>query len=298
MKTVLEMNDKYLMKLVNYYKAYQVDSPSPHMSYRFQSDEFAISVYSSKKVLFQGEKGIEEYLKWAELLGVEPIIQSQASLDDYINEFYEKTVIGSDEVGTGDFFGPIVVTAALVGKKDYDFLSQYNIQDSKKISDIVITQIAPHLIRHIPHQTLVLHNPKYNELTNKGYNMNKIKAYLHNHAIKKMVSKQLPFDTVIVDAFCSRKNYFNYLKDQQTYQPIQLIEKGESVHLSVAVAAIIARYQFLQEMDKLSKSINITIPKGASKSVDAISKLIVLKHGKAIFNKIAKCNFKNYQRIQ
>lgn len=298
MKTVLDMNDKYLGKLWNYYRNFEIPTTSPHMKHLFKTDDFTISVYFSKKVVFQGEKAVEEYKEWAHALGIEPEIIKPVKQTDYINEFYQQTIIGSDEVGTGDFFGPVVVTAALVGPKDYEFLKSYNIQDSKNISDRIINEIAPKLIESIPHHTLVLNNEKFNNLTNKGYNMNKIKAYLHNHAIKKMIAKKIPYDTIIVDAFCSEKNYYNYLKDQETVQSIRLIEKGESIHLSVAVGAIIARYTFLQEMNQLSKSIDITLPKGASASCDAIGKLIYLKHGEDIFNKIAKVNFKNYQKIR
>jgi ribonuclease HIII len=113
-----------------------------------------------------------------------------------------------------------------------------------------------------------------------------------------MLSKNHKHDGIIVDQFASEKNYFNYLKDQEVVKDIKLIEKAESIHLSVAVAAIIARYQFIIEMDKLSEKIDITLPKGASASVDAIAKLIHLKHGDDIFNDIAKINFKNFTKIK
>lgn len=298
MKTVLNMNEKYLTKLTNYYRQYEVPSTSPHIIHLFQTDYFTISVYKNNKVLFQGKDAVEEYKQWSKVIGVEPNIIEPNHTSDYINQYYEKTVIGSDEVGTGDFFGPVVVTAALVSPKDYAFLQTYQIRDSKTINDRIINEIAPILMKNISHHTLVLDNEKFNQLTKDGYNMNKIKAYLHNHAIKKMMVKKIPYDTIIIDAFCNKKQYFNYLKDQEVIKDIELIEKGESVHLSVAVAAIIARYRFLQEMNKLSHSIDITLPKGASASVDAIAKLILLKYGEDIFNKIAKVNFKNYQKIR
>jgi ribonuclease HIII len=298
MNTVLEFNSKYLNKLVDYYKHYQIEPNQKHIKYLFKTDDFTISVYHSNKVLFQGENAIEEFEKWAKVLGVETDIVKPIPQTAYMNEFYKMTIIGSDEVGTGDFFGPVVVTAALVGPKNYPFLKSYNIQDSKNIKDHTIREIAPYLIKEIPHHTLTLNNNKFNQLTRDGYNMNKIKAYLHNHAIKKMLSKNLKHDGIIVDQFASEKNYFNYLKDQEVVKDIKLIEKAESIHLSVAVAAIIARYQFIIEMDKLSEKIDITLPKGASASVDAIAKLIHLKHGDDIFNDIAKINFKNFTKIK
>ncbi|MDA3931259.1 MAG: ribonuclease HIII [Tenericutes bacterium] len=298
MKTVFEINDKYLEKLKNYYKSCEVEPNTPHIKHLFKTDEFTISVYKSNKVLFQGEDAEEEYQKWVKVTGIKPSIPKPINQTAYMNEYYKKTAIGTDEVGTGDFFGPVVVTAALIGPKNYPFLKEYNIQDSKNINDDVILKIAPHLIKQIPHHTIVLNNEKFNELTKKGYNMNKIKAYLHNHAIKKLMSKHKEYDTIIIDQFCSEKNYYKYLEEQDVVKQIELIEKAESIHQSVAVAAIIARYTFLIEMDRLSESINLTLPKGASGSVDAIGKLIHLKYGDDIFNQIAKINFKNMQKIK
>ncbi|MFP4478126.1 MAG: ribonuclease HIII [Candidatus Izemoplasmatales bacterium] len=298
MKTVFEINDKYLEKLIDYYHSCEVEPNTPHIKHLFKTDDFTITVYKSNKVLFQGDEAEEEFQKWVKVTGIKPSIPKAINTTAYMNEFYKKTVIGTDEVGTGDFFGPVVVTAALVGPSNYPFLKEYNIQDSKNISDDIILKIAPHLIRDIPHHTIVLYNEKFNELTKKGYNMNKIKAYLHNHAIKKLIKKIKTYDTIIVDQFCSESNFYKYLSDQEIVQNIELVEKAESIHQSVAVAAIIARYTFLIEMDKLSEDIHINLPKGASGSVDAIGKLIHLKYGDDIFNQIAKINFKNMQKIR
>lgn len=41
--------------------------------------------------------------------------------------------IGSDEVGTGDYFGPIVVTASFVDKKMMSKLYELGVRDSKKL---------------------------------------------------------------------------------------------------------------------------------------------------------------------
>ncbi|MCF7924151.1 MAG: ribonuclease HIII [Candidatus Izimaplasma sp.] len=298
MKTVFEINNKYLEKLVDYYRHYSVKPNAPHIKYLFKTDDFTITVFNSNKVLFQGENATEEFEKWVKVTGVQPSIPKPKNSSLYFNEHYKKCVIGTDEVGTGDFFGPVVVCAALVCPKNYPFLSELNIQDSKNISDTIIREIAPKLIDKIPHHILVLNNEKFNDLTKQGYNLNKIKAYLHNYAIKKMVSKNINYDEIIIDKFCSNENYFKYLKDQETLENISLIEKAESIHQSVAVAAIIARYKFLNEMDELSNKIDVTLPKGASGAVDAIGKLIYLKHGEDIFNTIAKTNYKNMDKIK
>lgn len=291
----LLLDKSILNKFVSYYQAYLEENNDQRILYSFKTSDFKIIVYNSYKVMFQGVKGFEEYQKWAKLLGIDIIKPIDEST--YENQYLNKKIIGSDEVGTGDFFGPIVVCAAYLTPKDLNSLRDLNIRDSKNLTDSQIRELGEELIKHVSYHVLVLNNEKYNSLTYEGYNMNKIKAYLHNHAIKKLVSEHKDFDYVILDEFCSPKNYFEYLKTEKPLTNIKFHTKAESVHKSVAIASIIARYKFLIEMDKLSDKINITLPKGASQSVDAIAKLIYLKYGLEIFDKIAKKNFKNMERI-
>ena len=53
------------------------------------------------------------------------------------------STIGSDEVGTGDYFGPIVVTASYVDQADMSFIEDLGVRDSKKLTDEKILEIAP-----------------------------------------------------------------------------------------------------------------------------------------------------------
>ncbi|MBN2834556.1 MAG: ribonuclease HIII [Candidatus Delongbacteria bacterium] len=297
MNYVFTINDKYLEKLREYYKKIMVESNNSTYKYLFKTDKLTITVFHSLKVMFQGEEALDEYNKWASMLNLETF-EKENVITDYNNQYFSLRVIGSDEVGTGDFFGPVVVCAAYVTPSDYPFLEDLDIKDSKKLSDNQIRFIGEKLVSHISHHVLVTKNEKYNELIDKGFNMNKIKAYLHNHALKKLVVKHPEYQKIIVDKFCSEENYFEYLTNEDTVKDIDFLIQAESVHKAVAVAAIIARYRFLQEFDILSDQINIILPKGAGPAVDAIGKVIELKYGNDIFKKIAKLNFKNYQRIQ
>ena len=88
------------------------------------------------------------------------------------------TSVGSDEVGTGDYFGPIIVTAAYVKKEDLDYLKELGCTDSKKITDDKIKKIAPSIIKKIKYKSIILKNDEYNEKYSKENNMNKIKAII------------------------------------------------------------------------------------------------------------------------
>ena len=172
--------------------------------------------------------------------------------------------------------------------------------DSKKMTDEKILRCAPIIMKKIPYVTFTLSNEKFNDLTGKGFNMNKIKAILHNRVLYELSNKDVSYNKIIVDQFTTPRSYFSYLKQENITDKvtkITFLTKGESKHLSVAAASVISRYIFLQEMDKLSNKYGVTILKGASDKVDEVGKKIVSKFGKAELNKISKINFKNTEKI-
>ena len=76
-------------------------------------------------------------------LEIEEKKQAKEDTRKKYDKYYHSNSIGSDEVGTGDYFGPIVVTATYVEKDDIEFLEGLGVMDSKKISDDKIRDIAP-----------------------------------------------------------------------------------------------------------------------------------------------------------
>lgn len=207
--------------------------------------------------------------------------------------------IGSDEVGTGDYFGPIVVTAAYVEKENIDFLLELGVKDSKKMTDNDIKRVVPEVIKKIPYNTYILNNTQYNKLYDSDMNMNKMKAILHNKVLSHFADKnKYHYDYAVVDQFENPRSYYNHLKDASfKVYGITFLTKAEDQCLSVACASIISRYIFLREMDRISKDIGIELPKGAGDGVDAFGIEIVKKFGKDKLNEIAKLNFKNTERI-
>ena len=206
--------------------------------------------------------------------------------------------VGSDEVGTGDYFGPIVVSSSYVKKDDVNYLKELGVMDSKKITDEKILEIAPKIIKKVKYKSLVLTNKDYNKF-NKDYNMNKIKAIMHNKVLYQMINEEHPvIDAIIVDQFAEKYVYYNYLKNTNLVQRnITFMTKAEDKNIAVACSSIISRYIFIQEFNKISKNVGFNLPKGAGNKVDEIGKLIVQKYGKEILESIAKLNFKNTEKI-
>ena len=146
---------------------------------------------------------------------------------------------------------------------------------------------------------MILSNEDYNKYYSNDINMNKIKALLHNKVLYKLSNQIKDYEYIIVDQFSESYVYFNYLKESSNVvRNITFFTKGEDKHLSVACASLISRYIFIKEFDKLSKNIEIELPKGASNLVDEIGKKIVDKYGFDKLKEIAKLNFKNTEKIK
>ena len=272
----------------------------------FQADEAdtVVTLYESGKAVFQGISADIDANLWSQMeknLNPDKKVDMKVAGEKKENiknsKVYYANTIGSDEVGTGDYFGPIVVTASYVTKEDIPFLENLKIKDSKKLTDEQILKITPQIIKKIPYYTMTLSNTEYNKRI-KTYNMNALKAILHNKALLEMTKKYPNSDYIVVDQFAEKYVYYNYLKESNNIQRnITFITKAEDQCLSVACSAIISRYIFIKEMDKLSKKYNQTLPKGAGSIVDEVGIKLVKKYGKEILNDLAKTNFKNTKKI-
>ena len=77
----------------------------------------------------------------------------------------------------------MVVCSAYVPKEQIETLETMGVRDSKSMTDKKIIELAPKLTKILTHSILILKPEKYNEMVRRGFNMNKIKAFLHNQAI-------------------------------------------------------------------------------------------------------------------
>ena len=283
----------------------------PYAVFQADDGDTVLTVYESGKAVFQGKDADLSSQLWIEMerrnnptKKVEVTNSEDKKKDkekDKKNDplVYNFTTIGSDEVGTGDYFGPIVVTAAYVRREDISLLESLGVKDSKKMSDETILNVVPKFYKKIKYSTLVLSNKEYNERYSAGYNMNKLKAILHNKVLMDLKSQGLSYDYIVVDQFAEKFVYYNYLKaSNNVVRDITFMTKAEDKCLSVACASLISRYIFLKEFGKLSQSVGELLPKGASTAVDEKAALIVKKYGMDKLQDIAKVNFKNTEKIK
>ena len=289
MTIVFKVSDNIKEKMIEYYQDKRKEKTPPYAIFQAVEADTVITLYESGKVMFQGISADIDANMWRDLekhfnnIDVDTRSTEEKKKDsiDKTNYFY--SAIGSDEVGTGDYFFPIVVTACFMDKSNIKFLESLGVHDSKKLTDEKIKRCAPMIIKKIPYESLILSNKEYNEYHSKGYNMNKIKAIMHNKVLYKMKNKGY--------------NYDNLKEATNKVTGITFMTKAEDKNLSVACASIISRYVFLNEKKKLEEKLGLEIPLGAGVKVDEVGKEIVKKHGKDILKEIAKISFKNTERI-
>ena len=165
------------------------------------------------------------------------------------------------------------------------------------MTDKAIKELVPSLLKKYRYCQLCCSNEKYNEMIEKGFNLNKIKAYLHNQALLHLSNKYKGNYPTYVDQFCPENTYYEYLKGaKEVKDKIVFRTKGESYYPSIALASCIARYAFLIKMDQLKKEYGMAFPLGASIKVDEFAKKFISKFGKDELRKVCKMNFKNYDK--
>ncbi len=306
---VFKISDNLKDKVIEFYKDRALEKHPPYSIFQVKDYDCVITLYESGKLMFQGIGADIEASYWMEEERIlnKRDLQSELKAEqdkkdkkaEELNDdrFKNISTIGSDEVGTGDYFGPIIVTASFVDIKKKSFLYELGVRDSKKITDEKIITIAPTLIKEFPHVTYILNPSDYNRLGIT--NMNKVKAILHNKVLYTLKEKNYNYDKIVVDQFCYPVKYYEHIKaTPNKVTNITFTTHAEDKCLSVAVSSIISRYIFIKEMEKLTKEMNMNIPKGAGTNVDEVGVKIVKQYGINKLNELAKLNFKNTEKIK
>ena len=312
MTITLKVSENTKEKMIEYFEDKKREKTPAYAVFQADEADTVVTLYESGKAVFQGIsadidanmwKEMEQHLnpnKKVDLKNSEDKKKDKKDKKEFVDpKIYYSNSIGSDEVGTGDYFGPIVVTSAYVSKENISFLEELGVKDSKKLTDEKILEVVPKIIEKIPYESIILSNKEYNEKYSDDINMNKIKAIMHNRVLTKLKNTINEYDYIVVDQFANPYVYYSYLKEIPNYvRNITFMTKAEDKCLSVACASLISRFIFIKEFDKLGESVDTFLPKGASDKVDEIGVKIVNKYGIDKLKDIAKLNFKNTDKIK
>ena len=283
----LTPSEKEIQAFLEHYQTSLAPSKNPYIRYFLRLPQATVSIYTSGKVLLQGE-GAEKY---ASFFGHQVVEENRGQ---------NFPLIGTDEVGNGSYFGGLAVVASFVTPDQHDFLRKLGVGDSKTLTDQKIRQIAPILKEKIQHQALLLSPSKYNEVIGDRYNAVSVKVALHNQAIYLLLQKGAQPEKIVIDAFTSAKNYDKYLAQEANRfsNPISLEEKAEGKYLAVAVSSIIARDLFLENLENLGRELGYQLPSGAGTASDKVASQILQAYGMQGLNFCAKLHFKNTEKAK
>ena len=285
----------------HFYKDALIERKAPGVIFAVKLADTAITAYKSGKVMFQGAGAEREAARWGQADASSTKIASTKG-DTLPENFAALSVLGSDETGTGDYFGPVTVAAVYVPADKIALVQELGVKDSKQLTDDYMRQIAPDLMKVCVHSILTLRNDKYNAIQARGYSQGKIKALLHNQALKHVLIKIAPETPqyILIDQFAERGIYYNHIKNEKEIvrQNVLFSTKAENLHVAVATASILARYAFLKEMDRLAKVTGFPLQKGASGKVDEMAAKIWLKHGEETLRSMTKWHFANTEKAR
>lgn len=266
-------------KIDTLYKSYkQKDLKNANLLAFYKTKDLAISVFKNGTLLLQGED--QAILNF----GKKTVNETTKKV---LNKNLDGT-IGMDEVGTGDYFGPVVTCACYLPNICIDKVKALKVNDSKKIDDKQIRAMAKQLKKIVQAEVCVCQPLVYNKIIDKFDNSNIVKAICHNDSLTKLTNKLKNQNyQVILDQFVARQHYYDYLKKAKVKPVyINIIEmKAESKYLAVACASVIARDAFLTYMDKLSAKAGVRLPLGS------VEKTKIINAGKQIIKKAKLAEF-------
>ena len=283
----LTLDQEGLDKLHHLYDEVSLEPPTPYILFFAKDEGVSICLYKDGKLVLQGA----DCERVASYFGYEPEVKEEKK-----RPFPQYGQIGSDEVGTGDIFGPIIVVGAYVKPSQLKLLRELGITDSKLLSDEKILALGPRLINEFDYSSLTLDNEKYNEV-HKTNNLNAIKAKMHNSVLSNLKRRHYGAE-ITIDQFCAPSSYFKYLSDtEEVVEEIVFSTKGELAFPAVALASVIARYSFLRHMQELSKELGEEIPLGAGNKVKEFAEKMIKEKGREALNKFAKTDYKTIKEL-
>ncbi len=199
-------------------------------------------------------------------------------------------IIGVDESGKGDYFGPLVVAGVHMTPKTRRELLKLGVMDSKDLSDDYMEEIAPQIKALCPHSLVIMGNQSYNDIYAKMNNLNHILAWGHARVIENVLG-QVKCQYALSDQFANPALIQNALMTKG--REIHLFQQPRAEqHLAVAAASILARTAFVATLKKIEVAFEMRLPKGCSVETRRAAQQFVDRFGMENLALVAKLHFK------
>jgi ribonuclease HIII len=246
---------------------------SEHELLRIKHNTINLILYKTGKLVFNENQDAKDFLN--------SVMQREEGYD---------YILGSDETGKGEWYGPLVVVATALKPEEIIRLRLAGVKDSKTIKTVKITEIAKKIMEiNFSRQYIVLnpqsYNKLYSDLKSEGKSLNDLMAWAHSRVIHQLLDK-IEFERakVVIDQFDPKKT--EYRLGKLDYHKINLIQKtGAESETPVAAASIIAKYLFENEINNLNHKYGVDLKNSNPKDIKP-----------EILSQVAKLHFKNVQK--
>lgn len=247
-------------------------TPDRYVESQFSGDGFLIKVYNNGTLVMSGGYEDRIYDKLLEISG-------------------EQGFVGCDEVGVGDFFGPVVYCAVQFTEKTLKALQIYrpDIKDSKKLKDEQILDIYGSICDQVDFSSQIVYDSQIENMNNVEQ-----KVFYHHQNVEELKD----VDEVVIDLFTTEKSFWKYSKGLGYDWPEKMIleTRADSKYMCVALASIFARAIFVSEMNKLNQKYEMVFPYGAG-NVKEIGRDFLDKYSKEELATFAKTSFKTFDEL-
>lgn len=266
--------------------------------FAFKADHLKtnVSAYTSGKVVIAG-KGTEDFVR--DVLEPEVIGAATLGYDEVLHPDWFESHAGLDESGKGDFFGPVIAATVIADKSAIETWRKAGVQDSKKIAEGKIL-LLDQLIRETKGavvRTCFCGMPKYNDLMSRpGANLNRLLAWQHATALEQaLVAKRVPWG--LLDQFTEQPLVQRELakKGVKDFE-LKMRTKAESDPV-VAAASVVARAEFVRQMNLLSKKFGAKLQKGAGPLVKEQANQMIQQFGVRSLGEFAKLHFRTAYEV-
>lgn len=266
--------------------------------FAFKSDAARINIaaYTSGKAVIAG-KGTEEFVT----MTLEPEVTGAAKLgyDDVLHPDWFESHAGLDESGKGDFFGPVIAATVIADRSAIEDWRKAGVQDSKKITELRIIELDKMIreTRGVVVRTCFCGMPKYNELMSRpGANLNRLLAWQHATALEQALAAK-PVAWGLLDQFTEQPLVQRELakKSVKAFE-LKMRTKAEEDPV-VAAASVVARAEFVRQMNLLSRKFGAKLQKGAGPLVKAQAAEIIAKFGAPGLREFAKLHFRTAYEV-
>jgi len=291
-KPVLQLAEERFDELKSFLveQGYSLES-RPHQVFLARKGKAVVNLYHNGKIVFGGSdtKLIEGVAAHAESLGACTVEKDKVDLAPLEVPFPH---IGTDEVGKGDYFGPLVTAGVLVTGGTAQELDRIGVKDSKLLSDTTVANKASQIRRVCGSKRfrIVMVPPlRYNILIREMKNVNRILGWAHARAIEDLLANGEGCTLAVADQFGDPAFIRDSLMARGKHIELVQTPKAER-DVAVAAASILARDAFLRKRDELSMAYGVDFPKGSSNVVE-FGKRLVGDYGLEILPNVAKLHF-------